>query len=853
MSLTSYRQKRRFERTPEPKGTERRGRGPLRFVVQKHQASHLHYDFRLELDGVLKSWAVPKGPSMNPEDKRLALMVEDHPLDYRSFEGIIPPGNYGAGTVMVWDEGTYTPAKTAEGNDAEAALRRDLRGGHLHIQLHGQKLHGEFSLVKLHRGEKNAWLLVKKRDAFATKRDIRDEDRSVVSRRNLQEIAAGARAAGEVWLGKKQEGEVTLNDAPNGAMPRSVKPMLATLIDAPFNRAGWLFEPKWDGYRAIAEVNRRGVRLYSRNHKAFEDRYEPVVRSLEQLGHEAVLDGEVVVLDESGKPRFQLLQNYQKTGAGSLVYYVFDLLYLDGHDLRGLALGRRKELLAQIVRGLPQVRLSEHIEEQGIMFYEAASAQGLEGIIGKDSQSPYREGVRSREWVKIKTRLRQEAVIGGFTEPRGSRKRMGALVLGLYEGDELVYVGHSGGGFDSDTLATVHDKLVPLEQTACPFRKRPKTNAPVHWVRPELVCEVEFQEWTEDGHLRQPIFLGLREDKPARSVRRETPEAAPAADDARNGHTTREPLVAKKAVTPAVPEPVRNGREVTLTHPDKVYWPDEGYTKADVVNYYREVAPFILPYLRDRPESLHRHPNGYLGQSFFQKDVGKLHPPDWVHTVRVRSQSGSRLIRYLLCQDVDTLLYLANLGCIELNPLHSRVGSLDEPDYVVIDLDPEDTPFARVVETALEVRKLLDRAGAPCFCKTSGKRGLHIYVPLRARYDYDQAKQFAELIANLVNKRSPEFTSVLRSPSRRQHQVYLDFLQNRRGQTLAAPYSVRPAPGATVSTPVRWAEVRKSLDPSRFTIRTLPRRLARVGDLWQGVLGPGIDLADCLDRLARDA
>jgi bifunctional non-homologous end joining protein LigD len=560
-------------------------------------------------------------------------------------------------------------------------------------------------------------------------------------------------------------------------------------------------------------------------------------------------------VDEHGKAHFQLLQNYQKTGKGRLLYYVFDLLYLDGRDLRGLPLNRRKELLQAALPHLRNVRLSEHVTGDGIAFFEAAAAAGLEGIIAKDGASPYRTGARSREWLKVKTHLRQEAVIAGFTEPRGSRKDLGALILGVYEVGELVYVGHTGGGFDRKGLASMRGRLEPLTQKTCPFRRCPPTNAPAHWLRPELVCEVSFQEWTTEGVMRQPIFLGLREDKDPHSVRREV--ALPTGLVGLHTSPVR-PHPVRAGRARAIPNgsvdnaaPSGNGQAIALTNLTKVYWPREGYTKGDLIAYYREIAPFILPYLRDRPLSLHRHPNGIGGTSFFQKDVSRQPPPLGVPTTEVRSETDGRAIRYIVGGDEPTLLYLANLGCIEMNPWNSRLGSLERPDYVVIDLDPEAISFAHVVESAREVRKVLDRAGADSHCKTSGKRGLHVYVPLGAKYDYDQARVFAEILANVVHALLPRVTSVVRSPALRQGRVYLDFLQNRRGQTLAAPYSARPAPGAPVSTPLKWSEVTRRLNPAQFTIRTTPARLEKVGDLWAPVLGPGVDLQHCLERLAR--
>ena len=617
--------------------------------------------------------------------------------------------------------------------------------------------------------------------------------------------------------------------------------MLATLVDEPFDRAGWSFEIKWDGYRAIAEVGSRGVKLYSRKQTPFTDTFPPIVESLKQLGHTGILDGEVVVLDDRGRSRFQLLQNYHKTGAGRLMYCVFDLLFLDGRDLRHEPLRVRRQLLSSILPESPNVMLSESVADRGIAFFHAAVRNGLEGVIAKDEESPYREGMRGPEWLKIKTHNRQEAVIGGFTEPRRLRKHLGAVVLGVYEEGELVYIGHTGGGSDAKQLADLRDRLEPLVQKSCPFRTRPRVNAPVRWVAPKLVCEVRFQEWTADGRMRQPILLGVREDKPAESVRRETPKGVEAEEVATPpSRRARRSSAAKTTQANGVP---------TLTNLDKVYWPKEGYTKGDLIAYYRNIAPFLLPYLHDRPLSLHRHPDGIGGGSFFQKDVSRNPPPAWVETVGIPSESTGRTGRYVVCQNAATLEYLANLGCIELNPWNARVGSLGFPDYLVIDLDPVDVDFAHVIAAAVAVRKVLDKAEVESVCKTSGKRGLHVFVPLGAGYTHDEARQFAELVGAIVNKELPGTTSLIRDPRQRQGRVYLDYLQNRLGQTMVAPYSVRPQPGATVSTPLAWREVSKRLDPSVFTMKTVPRRLERIGDLWRGVLGPGADLSESLNRL----
>jgi bifunctional non-homologous end joining protein LigD len=842
VSLRDYQSKRRFSQTPEPEGKVQEDSGPLRFVVQKHQARRLHHDLRLELGGTLKSWAVPKGPSLNPEDKRLAIMVEDHPLDYATFEGTIPAGNYGAGTVMVWDEGTYHVPGIAGRAENERLLQEALAAGNVKLFLEGKKLRGEFALVKLKRGEENAWLLIKKQDDFATDRPRLEEDRSVLSHRTMAEITSGRSPPND-------SSALDLSDAPRSAMPRNIKPMLASPVDKAFDHPDWLFEIKWDGFRAIAEVEQKGIRLYSRKNLSLAERFPSVVQTLRGLGHEAVLDGEIVALDATGKAQFQLLQNYQTAKKGVLAYYVFDLLYLDGHDLCNLPLVRRKELLARIIEGLPGVSLSEHITEHGRAFFEAVAGRQLEGVVAKLAKSRYLPGQRGQTWLKLKTHMRQEAVIGGFTEERSNPRNLGALVLGVYEGDDLIYIGCAGSGFTRETQADVHARLKPLVQKACAFKTKPKPPTTTHWVRPELVCEVSFAAWTDDGHIKHPVFVGLRDDLTPRSIHRE------ASEDVRIALKEAQEEASSRAPAEALPPPSSadgltiDGHPVRLTNQDKVYWPAERYTKGDLIAYYRDVANVLLPHLRDRPQSLNRHPNGISGKSFFQKDVAKQPPPDWVQTVDIPSDEDQKVTRTVLCQDEASLVYLANLGCIELNPWHARVGSLELADYMVLDLDPEGVAMAQIAEVAQAIRKLLERLDVACYCKTSGKRGLHVYVPFGARYGHEQAKQFAYLIAQIIHRQFPGVTSLARDPRQRQQRLYLDFLQNGKGKTLAAPYSARPHPGATVSTPLKWSEVNKRLDPAKFTIRTLPRRLERVGDLWAPVLGPGIDLTACLERL----
>ncbi|HEY6838373.1 MAG TPA: non-homologous end-joining DNA ligase [Geobacteraceae bacterium] len=531
MGLKEYTAKRTFGATPEPEPGPPQEERELVFVVHKHAARHLHYDIRLEMSGVLKSWACPKGPSLDPSAKRLAVMVEDHPLDYGAFEGVIPEGNYGAGGVIVWDRGVYRHPAARDRGESEKLLLEGLRTGDLKFVLAGENLRGEFALVKVGKDEKS-WLLMKKRDSYAGGEEILAQNRSVASGSTLEELLAAAPEksrrghTAQVRLREILESD-ELKDAPPASMPHDVHPMLATPADAPFDHPGWLFEVKWDGYRVLAEVRDGEVKLYSRNLLPLNERFAPLVEALEACRFEAVLDGEVVVVDERGAPDFQLLQNYRRSGAGHLLYYVFDILHFEGHDLTGLPLMRRKALLKRLLPQSPRLKFSEHVEAEGVLFFKVVREKGLEGIVAKNGQSPYLVGKRSREWLKVKTQLTQEGVIAGFTAPRGGRRHFGALVLGVYDGDELVFIGHVGGGFDGKDLAALHARLLPLAQEQCPFGVVPRTNTPATWVRPELVCEVAFSGWTEEAVMRHPVFLRLREDKGPRDVVREGEGARP--------------------------------------------------------------------------------------------------------------------------------------------------------------------------------------------------------------------------------------------------------------------------------------------------------------------------------------
>lgn len=811
MPLKEYRRKRTFGKTPEPAPPSRPRAGKGRhFVVQKHQASHLHYDLRLEHAGVLKSWAVPKGPSMDPRDKRLAIMVEDHPLEYRHFAGRIPEGEYGAGLVEIWDKGTYDPVGGGSGEDAAKVLEAGLRKGHIDFRLAGKKLRGLFTLIHLKprgSGKDNQWLLFKRSEAPA------------------------AAAKADPAVAKKADppslDDHDLEGAVKKPFPSNVSPMLATLVDGPFDRESWAFEVKWDGFRSIAEIKDGKVRLVSRNGKAQNVRFPTVAAALSGFPVDAVFDGEIVAVDAKGRPHFQDLQNSMRNGKSRILYYVFDVLYADGYDLRGLPLRRRRAVLEKLLPVSGTVRLSEAIEKTGRAFFRAAEKNGLEGVMAKDLSSPYRSGARTREWLKVKVQKGQEAVICGFTRPRASRKYFGALILGAFRKGKLAYTGHVGTGFTERTLKELYAKLTPLATPHSPFAEEPQTNMPVTWVEPRLICEVKFSEWTAEGLMRHPVFLGLREDKSAREV---VPEEA-------------EP---RESVFPKTKFRTR----AELTHLDKVFWPGEGYTKGDLVEYYWRMADWVLPYLKDRPQALNRHPDGITGESFFQKNLAQT-PPPWVKTVKLATESEDKSVRYLVCQNRDTLIYEANLGCIELNVWSSSMPHLDSPDYIVLDFDPLETAFSSVIEAVLAAKSLLDEMAIPAFCKTSGATGLHVFIPLEPRFSYEQARELAHLISLVVNRRNPDLTSLERNPAKRKGRVYLDYLQNREGATMAAPYVLRPREGAPVSMPLAWKEVTTRLDPLEFNIRTAPERLARKGDAWRDLFKKRLDLNAALARFER--
>ena len=883
MALKEYNKKRVFNQTPEPTGGKS-GSGQLQFVVQEHDASRLHYDFRLEMEGVLKSWAVPKGPSLNPQDKRLAMMVEDHPFNYKDFEGIIPKGNYGAGSVIVWDQGTYEPLeKAGSKKEQEKELLKELKSGSLKFRMHGEKLNGGFALVHIKNNRQkgnNAWLLIKHKDAFASTTDITKKGRSVQSGKTVSQIGKDKKA--KEWISDKPKAskktvakpvktipsdpipdniQELVKKGKKAAIPKSVQPMLATSVEKPFNAAGWLYEIKWDGYRAIATIQKGKAGIESRHNISFDEKFLPVKHALEKWPVHAVVDGEIIALTPDGRPGFQELQGFLKQEkAAILAYYVFDLLWYEGKDYTHLPLLERKAILQSILPyGDPIIKFSDHVIDEGIPFFEAAIAKGLEGVMAKKAASLYTENHRSKNWLKIKNNQFAEAIICGFTKGRNSRKYFGAVILGRYEEKELKYIGHSGSGFDEGGLKDLFAKFQPLITDKCPFKVKPKTNMPATWLRPELVCMVKYTEVTKEGSLRHPIFDGLREDKKAADEKNADVVKVPGNSPAKKEATAKKKAGGKKNQDGQLVEPgekqaevVIHNHQLSLSNLAKIYWTKEKISKGDMINYYYQVAEYMMPYLKDRPQSLNRHPNGIDGESFYQKNIGDQ-LPDWMKTFRYKSESDGKNKNFLVATDEASLIYMANLGCIEMNPWHSRIQKPDNPDWCVIDIDPDKTnTFKQVIEVALQIKSYLDQLNVTAFCKTSGSAGMHIYIPLGAKYAYDQSKMFAELVVTAVQQEIPGFTSIERSLSKRKGKIYLDFLQNRQIQTIAAPYSLRPKPGATVSMPLHWEEVKPGLTIQDFTIYNSPARIRQQPDIFKGVLGQGIDLEKVVEKIGKD-
>lgn len=865
MSLEKYNSKRKFEETPEPKSGKNADKNSLHFVVQRHHASHLHYDFRLELDGVLKSWAVPKGPSLNPKDRRLAMMVEDHPYDYRTFEGEIPKGNYGAGTVTIFDEGTYRSLAKNKKDDVKE-LRKGLADGNLKFSLDGKILKGEFALVKIKSDEQNAWLLIKHNDDFALQKKFDSEDLVSAEVKKAGKAfkkvgktgKSGSREVrktkswedGKTESPEDEEGETSGERTESKNFPYS--PMLAELSQHIFDDKDWIFERKLDGYRILATTGKQ-VKLITRNGKDYTETYPDVSEALKEIPDSAVLDGEILVEDEKGKDTFQALQHFEHdTKKLSLKYYVFDLLYLGGHDLLEMPLIKRKELLKTLLQKQHSDKIiyHDHIAEKGKELFAEAKKKGWEGVVAKKADSEYYIGKRSSSWLKFKETNSQEAIICGYTKPAGSRKYFGALVLGLYVDGELKYIGNCGTGFNDQVLKELHGEITDRILVKKPFSANDEVNQEksVTWIRPELVCEVNYTEWTADGHLRHPVYKGLREDKEAKEVVEERGAEEKSDEEERRAEEKEGKGKGQKVENALIISPI-DSKKLKLSNLEKLYWKKEKITKGDLLDYYNQVADWMLPYLKDKPMSLKRQPDGADSPGFFQKDLNTDQLPNWIKTTSVHSDSNNKEIDYLLCNDKDSLLWAANLGCIEMNPWLSSYKTPENPEFMVIDLDPDNNDFSEVKKVALTVKSVFDKMEIASFVKTTGSRGIHIYIYLAAQYDYDFIKQFAQYVAQLIHEEEPDITSIERAVNKRKGLIYIDYLQNRHGQTVAAPYSARPKPGATVSMPLRWDEVDDELQIKNFTIQNVPKLLQGKDDPWKDIRKEKADLKKALQLI----
>ena len=880
--LAEYRKKRDFSKTKEPSGDAAPKRaGRLRFVIQKHAASHLHFDLRLELDGVMKSWAVPKGPSNDPSVKRLAMQVEDHPIEYNTFEGTIPKGEYGGGTVMLWDRGTYTSDVATSPNEEADAIREGFRRGDLKITFHGERLKGSFALIRMKfaregssSSAKPQWLFIKHRDEHAATEDVvADNMTSVDTGRTMEEIAGGKsrvwrsnrapRASKTFPLAAKQ----TKVSADAGAI---LEPMYAS-VGSEVPGESWTFEPKYDGIRVLAYVTSDSVKLVTRNGKDKAAQFPEIVAALKKLARQTkrslVLDGEIVALSGGEPARFQDLQSRMHVKESATIerhstsapaaLILFDLL-VDGEDvlLREPWTERRERLVKRVAtRTSPQLRLTESTEGDGAKMLEKARREGWEGIIAKKTDSRYEPGNRSRAWLKLKIEFRQEFVIGGYTEPRNAREHIGALLLGYFDHDRFIYVGHTGGGFTRQGLADMHKKLKPLEVKTSPFEETPKTNEKAHWVKPKIVVEVKFNEWTADRRLRQPIFLGVRDDKPATKVGLE--RASVQKKVTRGGTAVKKSASKRKSATKSrskgtsadtqsVVEQLDSiqkkggdgsldfggGRKLKVSNLDKVFFPKEKYTKGDVMRYYTRIAGFILPAVQDRPLVLRRFPNGIDGEAFYQQKASETTPPE-VRVEVIANDEGEKQPRFI-GGDLLTLLYTIQLGAVSVDPWHSRIQTCDYADYTIIDLDPGPRAnFERVKQVARWTKEVIDGFGLHAAIKTSGSTGLHVYLPLPPRTPNEAATLVAQMIATRVAQAHPKEATIERFvKARGGATVYVDYLQNIKGKTVAGPYCVRARPGATVSTPLEWSELTEDLDPRDFTIMNAPDRFERVGDIW---------------------
>jgi bifunctional non-homologous end joining protein LigD len=864
--------------------------GPLLFVIQQHSATRLHYDFRLECDGVLKSWAVPKGPSLDPTDKRLAVPTEDHPFDYASFEGVIPPGQYGAGEVIVWDCGVYSPDEedpwVEDRAEAEKQVNRGLEKGKLSIVLRGEKVKGSFALVRTSRGKD--WLLIKHKDRFIAKEDVTARNRSVLSGIAVDEMNAmpvQRMAAGQLVPAGKRE-----------AMPEDLEPMQAELADAPFNRADWMWEPKLDGYRLLAFMNGKGVRLRSRRGLELAKQFPGLAGELGRQAASMILDGEIVAFDADGKPSFNALQNrFQlKTDhdiaaaekSTPVIFYAFDLLHFAGVDLRKAPYADRRRYLAQCLLPSALVQLV-HTSEDGVELYSAALASGFEGVIGKRKQSKYEAGKRSASWIKVKSTRSAEFVVGGYTKGKGARAPLGALLIGYWEGKKLRYASHVGSGFDDYSLAQVRARLEPLHRKTCPFADKPEVNAPTTWVEPQVAVEVKFQGWTDEGSLRAPVFLRLRDDIDAKSVKRHRQEA-PAARPVSSSGTEIDDVLSQLEKCKASGAISVGPHTIKLSNLDRIYWPADpalkqpALTKRDLLRYLAQVSGAMLPHLVDRPLTMIRMPDGINGQRFYQKHWTQERP-GFVETITVFSGHKDESHDYLLCNNLPTLLWLAQSGTLEFHVWHSRArpapdcvaqstdyssslealesSVLNYPDYVVFDIDPYiysgkeapgDEPelntvaFEKGKEVAFRLRELLNTMSLEPVVKTSGKTGLHVFVPIRRTIDFDAAREVSELVGRHLMRLHPKDITLEWSVPKRTGKIFMDYNMNVRGKTLNAAYSPRGAAGAPVSMPLTWEALEKA-HPMDFTMENALARIEKTGDAWKDTLRFKQDIEALID------
>jgi bifunctional non-homologous end joining protein LigD len=889
-NLSEYSAKRAFDATPEPApAVDPRRSGPLLFVIQQHAARQLHYDLRLECDGVLKSWAVPKGPSLDPSEKRFAVQTEDHPYDYASFEGVIPPKQYGAGSVIVWDCGVYSPDEGGtwfhERAEAERQVREGLEKGKLGFQVRGEKLKGSFALVRMK--EKKQWLLIKHKDRFVSSDDVTAKDRSVLTGASVEElkIVPAHRIAASTLV---PSGKIE-------AMPAKLAPMLAEIADAPFNRDDWMWEPKLDGYRVLAFMDEGGVKLRSRKGLDLAKHFPSLAAELaRQNAGSMILDGELVAFDASGKPSFDAMQDraQMKTERDisaaeksmPVVFCAFDLLHFAGVDLRKAPYRDRRRYLAQCLMPSPHVQLV-HASDDGVALHAAAVKSGFEGVIGKRKSSPYESGRRSSSWIKVKPTHSADFVVGGYTSGKGSRAALGSVLVGYWERSKLRFASHVGSGFDDRSLAQVKARLEPLRSKTNPFAEDPELNAPTTWVEPRLVAEVSFQSWTDDGHLRAPVFLRMRDDVDAKKIRRpregESPAksvGAPRRDDViADGHDVvaqvgEQLASAKNAFTLAV-----GPHQIRLTHLDRVYWPADAalkqpaLTKRDLLRYFAQMSPYILPHLADRPLTMIRMPDGIRGPRFFQKHWEQERPA-FVETITVFSGHKDERHEYLLGNNLATILWLAQSGTLEFHVWHSRAAPgpdavskgtdyasslesleasvLNYPDYVLFDIDPyiysgkeakgaepelNTVAFEKGKEVAFWLRELLLTMGLEAIVKTSGKTGLHVFVPVRRTIDFDAARHVSELVGRHLVRLHPKDVTVEWSIPKRTGKIFMDYNMNVRGKTLNVAYSPRGEPGAPVSMPLTWEEL-AGAHPLDFRITNAVERLARTGDRWHDAL-----------------